>query len=596
MAPSHPSPTSFAARRAQLAGLARLAACIPLFRPGATWTTARLLARNARRDPDGLALAFEERRYAWSEMDREVDRYAAAFERLGVGPGDAVALLVDNRPEYVFAMTALARLRATSALVNTGISGAGLAHAVRVGRPRKVVVGVEHEAKLLDALGDVDGLARDDVLSLADPGHDARSALASFDALVAARGSERPRATPDGDVSQHFTYIYTSGTTGLPKAAIITHARMLTASSLFGRAIFEAGPGDVIYCALPLYHSSAMFAGLGASLVTGAGLALRRKFSASRFWDDVRAFGATRFVYIGELCRYLLNQPAHPGERDHRLRIATGNGLRPDIWERFQERFAIPLVREFYGATEGVAPTVNFAGIPGMVGRLMPGQVVLRCDPETGEVARDGAGRCARARPGETGLLAMRIGGIAKFDGYLDEKASRKKVLADVLAPGDRYFDSGDLVALHGGGWISFADRIGDTFRWKGENVSTNEVAEALNRAKGVLEANVYGVEVPGAEGRAGMASLHVDEAFSIQGFADHVVHALPVYQRPYFVRLQRDMRITGTFKHQKVDYRREGYDPSRTSDPLYFLDADAYVPLDARLFDSIQRGETTLR
>ena len=202
-----------------------------------------------------------------------------------------------------------------------------------------------------------------------------------------------------------------------------------------------------------------------------------------------------------------------------------------------------------------------------------------------------------RAAPhGETGLLLGRIAGAARFDGYVDEAASNKKILSGVFSRGDRYFDSGDLVTLHEDGWIAFADRVGDTFRWKGENVSTNEVAEILNGFSGVIESNVYGVEVPGAEGRAGMASLHVDENFSIEALADFVCERLPAYQRPYFVRIQRDMHITGTFKHQKVDYRREGYDPSRVADPLYLLDGSSYLPLDEEVHEGLKSGTKSLR
>ena len=239
---------------------------------------------------------------------------------------------------------------------------------------------------------------------------------------------------------------------------------------------------------------------------------------------------------------------------------------------------------------------MNFAGVPGRIGRLMPGQVVLRCDIETGDIQRNAEGRCERVGEGETGLLAIKIAGLSRFDGYVDKKASEKKILKDVFEEGDRYFDSGDLLDVHPGGWVSFADRLGDTFRWKGENVSTNEVAEALNLADGVLESNVYGVEVPGADGRAGMASLNVSDAFDLAAFAEHVRSELPAYMRPYFLRIQHDMRITGTFKHQKVDYRREGFDPARVGDPLYFLEEDRYVVLDAALHDAIVSGEKKLR
>ena len=594
--PSYPAPTSFAARRAEVFGLARVARCVPLFVPKSSWNVSRLLTRNALRQPGGLALAFEDRRYTWDELELEVNRYAQAFRMLGVEQGDVVTLLMDNRPEFLFIITALTRLRATSALINTNITGTGLVHALRVSKPKKLLVGIEHEAKLRDVLDSLEELRDGDVLSVSDGEGSAPSELPPFEGILSGAGNTAPAGVGASVATDHYTYIYTSGTTGLPKAAIVSHAKMLSGGSMFGRGIYAARPGDVIYCALPLYHSSAMFAGWSAALVSGAALSFRRKFSATNFWSDVRQFDATHLVYIGELCRYLLNQPIGEAEKNHNVRVATGNGLRPDIWETFQERFDIPVIREFYGATEGNLPTINFAGIPGMVGRLNRGQIVIRCDLETGEIERDAQGRCAKVADGETGLLVMQINKISRFEGYLDEDASNKKILTNVLDDGDRYFNSGDLLTLHPGRWLSFADRIGDTFRWKGENVSTNEVAEALTAVEGLLEANVYGVEVSGADGRAGMASLNISDAFSIEAFTAHVLRNLPGYQRPYFLRLQQEMRITGTFKHQKVDYRKEGFDPTKVRDPLYFLDGDKYVPLDLTLFEKLQSGKTPLR
>jgi acyl-CoA synthetase (AMP-forming)/AMP-acid ligase II len=286
-----------------------------------------------------------------------------------------------------------------------------------------------------------------------------------------------------------------------------------------------------------------------AALITGAGIALGRKFSVSGFWQDVTRHRATSFLYIGELCRYLLNRPPQPGERDHCLRVAVGNGMGSDIWQEFQERFDVPVIREFYGATEGIAVTLNLEGRPGMIGRLSPGQLVVRCDLSTGEIRRDAKGRCQNVRPGEVGLLLGRIQKLLPFDGYVERKATSKKILLDVLKPGDRYFDTGDLVHLHEDRWLSFADRAGDTFRWKGENVSTNEVEVILDDAPGVLEANVYGVKLPTADGRAGMAAIRADETFDLEGFADHVRDNLAKYQRPLFLRLLRgEMRATSTF------------------------------------------------
>jgi acyl-CoA synthetase (AMP-forming)/AMP-acid ligase II len=335
-----------------------------------------------------------------------------------------------------------------------------------------------------------------------------------------------------------------------------------------------------------------MFGGLGAMLCTGAALALRRRFSASQFWDDVRKFDASVFVYIGELCRYLLNAPKNANERSHRLRLGVGNGLRGDIWEAFQRRFGVPLIREFYGATEGNAILVNFEGRPGMIGRLRVGQVAVRCDEATGEIIRNSEGFCDHVEDGQKGILLAHINPIFAFDGYLDKKASEKKIVTDVFRKGDRYFNSGDIVVRHADNWVAFADRVGDTYRWKGENVSTNEVAEVLNKAPGVLESNVYGVAVPGTEGKAGMASLNVNDTFNVDQLGRFVLDNFPVYQRPYFVRVQQDMRVTGTFKHQKVAYRDEGYDPRKVEDPLYFLDGDKYVRIDDKLYKRLAAAE----
>jgi acyl-CoA synthetase (AMP-forming)/AMP-acid ligase II len=585
----------------ELRAAGRVAPHLPRLLPTSPWSPARLLEERAGERPEAAALLFEDRRYSWADVDREVDRAADAFRRMGVREGDVVALLMDNRPEFLFAITGLNRIRAGGALINTNIAGAALTHAVRIAEPVAVLVGAEHREKLASVLPELVELSEKQAWVQADAtdGESATQAEAgafgSFDALLAearTEGAERPKP----HAQDRFGYIYTSGTTGLPKAALITNRRVLVPGTMLGRGVFELTPDDVVYVTTPLYHSVGMMVGWGAGLTSGATIALRRKFSASRFWDDVRRFEATVFVYIGELCRYLLNQPPSPDDRNHKLRIAGGNGLRPDIWEAFQSRFGIPLIREYYGATEGASMAINFTGKAGMVGRLLPGNHVLRCDLETGEVWRDAAGRCQVLGPGETGLLVNRISRALPFEGYADTAATRKKILEDVLKPGDRYFNTGDLLTLHEGGWLSFADRVGDTFRWKGENVSTNEVAEILNGAPGVRETNVYGVTVPGGDGRAGMASVNHDESFSIDEFAAYVLRELPGYMRPYFVRLQHEMRITVTFKHQKVDYRREGYDPSQVSDPLYFLDGDRYVPLDADLYARIQDGRQQLR
>ncbi len=581
---------------AELQGVSRVAPHLPKALPSAPWSPARLLAERARTHGTKPGLRFEDRTWSWAEIDAEVDRTAHAFLALGIEKGDVVALLMDNRPEFLFAIMALNRIRAGGALLNTNISGDALAHAIRIAEPVLMLVGAEHRSKVEDLGAEVGGLPPGAIYVQRDAVDADRGAFGDFDAVLVEASAAAPRTWPTPRGDDRFGYIYTSGTTGLPKAAVIKNSRILAPGAALGRGVFDMTSDDVLYMTLPLYHSVGMFIGWGGCLTTGATLALRRKFSASRFWEDVCRYEATVFVYIGELCRYLLNQPEHPDERRHKLRIAGGNGLRPDIWEEFQERFRIPLIREYYGATEGASMCINMTGRPGMVGRLMPNNAILRCDPETGEPWRGPDGHCEALGPGHTGLLVGPITAATPFDGYADKKASQKKILENVFKDGDRYFNTGDLLTLHEGRWLSFADRVGDTFRWKGENVSTNEVAEILNKAPGVLETNVYGVEVPGTDGRAGMASVHHDDSFTIEDFAEYVTRELPGYMRPYFVRLQHDMRITVTFKHQKVGYRREGYDPAQVSDPLYLLEGSTYVPLDAAVYEGIQDGSRTIR
>ena len=339
--------------------------------------------------------------------------------------------------------------------------------------------------------------------------------------------------------------------------------------------------GEVVYCPLPLYHGAG---GIGAVMIamgSGGAVAVARKFSASRFWDDVRRYDATGVIYIGELCRFLLNRPPDPRDGDHNLRWMFGIGLRGDIWEPFQDRFRIPRIVEAYGATEANVGGVNFAGKVGSVGKVRGG-LLLRYDVERDELVRGADGRYVECRPGEVGELLGRIPAGSKsmlrqFQGYTDPEATEKKILRDVRKPGDAWFRSGDLLRRDAQGYYYFVDRIGDTFRWKGENVSTQEVAEALSAVPGVETANVYGVEVPGHEGRAGMAALALeggrDSPFDAAACYELAVSKLPAYAVPVFLRLQSESDVTGTFKLRKVALRNEGYDPKATDDPIYLRD-----------------------
>ena len=552
----------------------------------------RLLDRRAAKDPQGLAVAYLDERVSWAELRGRADQCARFLASEGVGKGDRVALMIDNRPEFLVLLHALLRIGAVGALINTNSSGAPLAHMVRIAEPKKLIFGSEHADKLPELLKELPGLdAERDVFVQREiagaPLHGARCLEEGV-----AHCSRASLAPIPFDGAGHAAYIYTSGTTGLPKAAVISHQRLIAPGVVGGHLLHGVSKGEVIYIPLPLYHSNALMLGWGSALSSGAGVALRRKFSAREFFADVRKYDASSFVYIGELCRYLLQSPVQPGETDHHLRACTGNGMRPDIWEDFQERFAVPIVREIYGATEGTVSLFNLAGVPGMVGRMPPGSLLVRCDLETGEVIRGEGGRCQPAALGETGLLLGRISNVMRFDGYLDKKASEGKIIRDVKKKGDAYFNTGDLLCLHPKSRLSFVDRVGDTFRWKGENVSTNEVAEVVNGAKGVVETNVYGVEVPGCEGRAGMAAIRVEPGFEVAGLADHVRKELSHFQRPLFLRLiEGEIEVTGTFKHQKVKARNEGFDPAIVPDSLYYLSNDGYLPLNAEAFAGIESG-----
>jgi fatty-acyl-CoA synthase len=400
-------------------------------------------------------------------------------------------------------------------------------------------------------------------------------------ALAAASEQSPGKAARAGvTLKDRAFFIYTSGTTGLPKAANFSHMRMLFMMTGFFGAL-RPNSSDRIYDPLPLYHSTGGVCAVGLAFLSGGALIIKRKFSVHEFWSDVHSYGATMFEYIGELCRYLLNAPPSPLEHGHKVRAITGNGLRPEIWRQFQTRFAIPRIVEFYGATESNVSMLNYDGTVGAVGRvpdylewLLPSRVV-RFDVEKEMPVRGPDDLCIECEADEVGEA---IGGMStragrEFEGYTNRAESDKKMLRDVFQKGDTWFRTGDLMRRDAHGYFYFVDRIGDTFRWKGENVSTGEVGEALAAEPGILEANVYGVAVPGMDGRAGMASLVVNGNFRLDRLPVDLQHRLAPYARPIFLRLSPRIDVTGTFKQRKVDLVREGFDPSAIADPLYVMD-----------------------
>lgn len=552
--------------------------------------------------PERVAVIDETRQVTYRELDTLANRFAHWARGRNLRRGDTVALVLPNRIEYLAAWLGLSKVGVAAALVNNQLTGAALTHSLDISRAHNVIADRDTWQSVEDASRGLKHSTMIWVLDMRDT--EEASGRRGLDAPLKGASGVRPDRGQRAGLTNRDTalYIYTSGTTGLPKAAIITHSRARLYMRAFA-AVTGTTPGDRVYCVLPLYHSTGGLCGVGAALMNGATLIVRKKFSASHFWPDVAASGATHFVYIGELCRYLVNQPEHPQERDHKLKLAFGNGLRGDVWEDFQRRFAIPRILEFYGSTEGNASVFNFDGKPGAIGRipkLLRGRMNLRLvrfDQDLGEPIRGANGLLQECPPGEIGEAVGMIGKDARheFAGYADKAASRKKVLEDVFAKGDRWFRTGDLMRQDREGYFYFVDRIGDTFRWKGENVSTTEVEQRLAEAPGVAEAIAYGVPVPGAEGKAGMACLVIEGRFNAKTFAAYVDAQLPTYARPVFLRLRKSLQTTGTFKYRKVDLVADGFDPGRTDDVLYLRDKATYVRLKPERFAEIQSGQVKL-
>lgn len=553
------------------------------------------LQRWASERPGDPFLLFEGRRWTVGAFDAEVNRHARAWRELGLESGQVVALVLDNRPAFLFHFYALGKLGVIASLVNPALTGEALRHALQVCEPAAIVVGDAQRCSVLELGDDALPVASERVfIDHEGPSPDADASFASWNQRVS---GVVPLALHEPELQalhEVAAYIYTSGTTGLPKPAVVKHHRLRRAGDVFA-GLARLTSDDCLYCCLPLYHASATAIGVPMAISARAQLALVRKFSASRFWAECREADASVCLYIGELCRYLYNRPARPDDRDHAVRCFVGNGLRPDIWDGFCERFGIERVTEFYGATEGNAETANVLNRSSTVGPLLPWKMKLaRWDTQADALIRGADGLAIQAKPGEPGVLLGKIDERNPYSGYTDSKASGGKVLTDVFERGDAWFNTGDLLSRDRLWHLQFVDRLGDTFRWKGENVSTQEVAEVLNKGPGVIESNVYGVEIPGADGRAGMAAIVIDSEFSAERFYGYVADALPSYAQPRFLRIVASVSTTGTFKHKKVELREDGWDPQRVNDALWVRDSKAgrYVELTPARAAAVRAGE----
>ncbi len=553
---------------------------------------------------DRPALESDTESLSYRELNAHANQYARWAMAQGWGKGDVVALLMPNCPEYVAIWLGFAKAGIATALLNINLTGSALAHGIKVVGARAIVV----DAALEDIFNSTSSFLSSDlkVIKFGDEG--------SVDRLDHLAKSFSPsNLTPEERVpltiEDHCLYIFTSGTTGLPKAANMNHYRVQLAMLGFA-GLSGSRADDRVYIALPMYHTVGGLCATGAALTVGASCFIREKFSARDFWREITEQNCTIFAYVGELCRYLVALPDGPYDRAHKVRVCFGNGLRADVFTRFRDRFNLPHIYEFYAATEGNISIINFDSKPGAVGRIPKWMErkfvvkIVRFDIEAEAPVRDEQGRCIECSADEVGEA---IGQILndpskpsnRFEGYADKSETEKKILRHVFQDNDAWFRSGDLMRKDSLGYFYFIDRIGDTFRWKGENVSTMEVSQIVTGFDGVQDATVYGVKVNGYEGRAGMVSLVVEDVakFDLAAFRAFLAAHLPVYAQPAFLRFQPQLEITSTFKQRKIDLAANGFDPSKTQDLLYFNDvrSNRFVPIDGLLYDSIMSGETRI-
>ena len=547
-------------------------------------------------------LIFEEDQLSYDEANKSANVLANFLSSEGVQHQDRVVLFMQNRTDYVISLLALNKIGAIGVLINNSLTGAPLIHCINSSDSKKCIVGEELTQELSDVLSDINITDKDDIYWVEDS-----KTIQTPEWATNLRSSldysknENLVETDNVTAKDTAFYIFTSGTTGVPKAAIFPNAKIVAASFNISNTGYRMTHEDRLYNCLPLYHSTGLMLGLAAVIHSGASVFVRRKFSASMFWKEAKRYQTTTFIYVGELCRYLSFQEPCEDEKNNPIRAMVGNGLRPDLWDCFRDRFGVERICEIYGASEGACMFMNGLNKDKTIGMTNATVVLLKYDVASDELIKNDDGLCIEAEDEMPGLLAVKISPDSPYNGYTDKKESEKKILRNVLEEGDAWFNSGDLIKTMDVGFsvgqkhYQFVDRIGDTFRWKSENVSTNEVAEIINQYSQVNMANVYGVQIPNAEGRAGMVAFNCDlNEFNWDNFAEYMSDALPSYARPVFVRIIKELETTGTFKLKKNELRDEAYHLDKVSNDKVFIKkpgTNSYVELDNETYQDIANG-----
>lgn len=564
-----------------------------------------LVQANAAKYPNDTALICEGEDVSWTELNQRANRIARTLEQRGIVKDDCVSLFMQNRIEFIVCMLGIQKLGATVGMINTNLTKQQLTHCINLIESKKCIFGEELVEPLQEIRADLNLADGEDYLFVRDPqmnGTPPPNWSVVIDSKDDSENDTNLPVTNTITMGDRALYIFTSGTTGLPKAAIVSNRRIIPNGSLAAEALFRISHEDRMYNCLPLYHATGLIVGLTSAFSVGASSVIRRKLSISAFWDDIRKNNCTCFIYIGEFIRYLMSRPPHKDDAVNPIRTIAGNGLRPDIWHAFKERFGIERIGELYGASEGNGSFANIFNKDCTVGMGISPVKLVKYNVAEDEIERDANGSCIEISDEESpGLLLIEINENAKFDGYTSKDASEKKMVRNAFESGDVYFNTGDLMKTVDVGFAwgqkhyQFVDRIGDTFRWKSENVSTNEIGELINDFDDIIFTNVYGVEIPGADGRAGMAAIVLKEgvdlkALDLQALSDHVVHNLPSYSRPIFIRVLKELPTTTTHKLQKNELRDNAYHLDKVTDDLLVMKpgTSCYTRLDSDFYDQI--------
>jgi solute carrier family 27 fatty acid transporter 1/4 len=529
------------------------------------------------------------------------NRVAQVFLAAGYRKGDVMGLFMGTCPQYVCIWLGLAKLGITTALINTNLRNNSLSYSLNLAKVKAVIFSGELSSAVQEITSSLDISVGKYQLGGEIP---EANSVKNLKVLLDSASTSPPNVQGP-DYKDNVLYVYTSGTTGLPKAAVIPHSRFVAIAS-YSKHLMHICPDDIIFNALPLYHLTGGVFGIGVPLVFGTPVVLMQKFSASNYWKNCIKYKCTIGLYIGEICRYIMAVPPKPEDTRHQIRCMVGNGLRGTIWKDFTERFKIKEMKEAYGMTEGNVSMVNNSNKIGAVGHLpkcIPqswlDSGLIKVDPNTYEPIRDSRGLCMRCDVGEPGMCVGVIKSsysIKNFHGYTDATATANKILHNVFKKGDRVFLTGDILVMDEYGYLYFKDRTGDTFRCKGENISSAEVESVIMAIIGLKDAAVYGVQVPNMEGRAGMVAIaDPNNALDMKNLASKLGKSLPSYARPIFIRVIDKFEITTTFKIKKTVLQKDGFDPSRIKDKLFFLSGNEYVSLTSQIYQDILNGRVRI-